>query len=85
MRQLILSAALMLISLAVNTTLAKYGPRTPDWVIVALYLAPLAPLGWWVYTHEKLAQKRAWLRDRCTQKPTTTVYRNSYWTSYRHC
>jgi hypothetical protein len=63
----------MLVSLAVNTTLSKYGPQTPDWVLIALWLIPLAPLGWWVYTHEKLKRWREWLREQFSTKPKRTV------------
>src|ERR1035437_6017182 len=73
MRALVLSAAAVMLNIALNTTLAKYGAQAPDWLVIALWLVPLVPLGWYVYTHEKVTPKRAWLRERYNNRPKSTV------------
>jgi hypothetical protein len=71
-RALVLSAAGVIINLALNITLAKYGAEVPDWAIVSLWLLPIIPLCYWVYTHEKLLRHRQWIEGRFRTAPITS-------------
>jgi type IV secretory pathway VirB10-like protein len=73
MRALILSAVALMLNIALNITLAKYGADAPDSLIIVLWLVPLLPLGWLFYTHEKVKQRRVWLRERFSLKPKSTL------------
>jgi hypothetical protein len=73
MRALVISGVGVMMNLALNVTLARWGGQAPGWLIVSLWLLPLAPLIWWLYTHERVKGWKIWLRDRYTQKPKGTV------------
>src|SRR5205807_1835090 len=36
----------------------QYGADIPDVCLLVLWIAPLAPLAWWLWTHEKLLRSR---------------------------
>lgn len=57
-RQLILSGALLVLSTASNLWIGKHAQDVPDAIIIALFIIPLLPLAWWVYTHEKTLRSR---------------------------
>jgi hypothetical protein len=57
-RQLILSGALLVLSTATNLWISKHAQDVPDAVIIGLFIIPLLPLAWWVYTHEKALRSR---------------------------
>jgi hypothetical protein len=45
-------------TIAFQLTMAKYGADVPDLWLLVLWLLPLAPFGWWLYTHDKLQTRR---------------------------
>src|SRR5260370_26602126 len=63
-RALALSLGTIILNLALNVTLAKYGATAPDWLIVCLWLLPLLPLLYWAITHEKLLRHRTWVVEQ---------------------
>jgi hypothetical protein len=58
MRPLIFAVATLLVNIAFQLTMAKYGADVPDGAILALWVMPLVPFGWWVWTHDKLLSRR---------------------------
>jgi hypothetical protein len=58
MRPLIFSLASLILSIAFQLTLAKYGTEVPDLLLLVLWVVPLAPFGWWLWTHDKLLSRR---------------------------
>lgn len=60
-------------NLALALTTAKYGASVPDGLIIALWIIPLIPLGYWAYTHPKLIIHRQWLEGRYRGKPIPTL------------
>jgi hypothetical protein len=58
MRPLVFTVASFVLSIAVQLTMAKYGSDIPDVCLLVLWIAPLAPLAWWLWTHEKLLRSR---------------------------
>jgi hypothetical protein len=62
MRPLIFTVASFVISIAFQLTMAKYGADIPDGWLLVLWIAPLAPLAWWIWTHDKLLSRREKIR-----------------------
>ncbi|MGO9124070.1 MAG: hypothetical protein ACLP6G_04200 [Terriglobales bacterium] len=50
-------------SIAFQLTLAKYGTDVPDGWLLVLWVVPLVPFGWWLWTHDKLLTRRDKLKQ----------------------
>jgi hypothetical protein len=73
-RALVLSGAFVIASIALDLTVTKYGVGVPDIIIISLWLLPIVPLAWWVYTHPGLVHHRGWFENRLSQRPISTVF-----------
>jgi hypothetical protein len=73
MRPLIFAAASFILSMAFQLTMAKYGANIPDGWLLFLWLAPLVPFAWWVWTHDKLITRRQKLTRYFQLHPWKTI------------
>jgi hypothetical protein len=74
MRTAILTISTFTLSLAFQLSMAKYGADVPDAWLLVLWLLPLAPLIWWLCTHEKLLSRREQLKRSFQQNPVVTSF-----------
>jgi len=63
-----------MVSLAVESTLSKYGANVPDSILILLWIVPVIPLGYWLWTHEKLVRHRNWWREAFRNSPFSTAF-----------
>lgn len=74
MRAVILSAALFVLNVAFNLSLAKgWADSVPNWFVIALWITPLVPLVWWAVTHDKLTRQREWIKERFIKEPYSST------------
>ncbi len=73
MRTLALSAAALMFNIALNLSISRWGDFLPDSVVVCLWILPILPLGYWVWTHQKNIRTRQWLGEQFEKTPKTTV------------
>lgn len=62
-----------MLNLAFQLTEAKYGTNVPDWIIKALWIAPIVPFAWWFFSHPRLTKHRDWIKERYRARPSLTV------------
>jgi hypothetical protein len=72
-RPFIFSVASLILSIAFQLTLAKYGTEVPDWGLLILWVLPLAPFGWWLWTHDKVLSRRDKLKHYFQLHPWRSV------------
>jgi hypothetical protein len=73
MRALLLSVGLFVANLAFQISLAKYADKCPDWLVVCLWILPILPLGWWVWTHDFVLKRREWISRKFKEKHFVTL------------
>lgn len=74
MRKYALGLAGVVVNLALSISLAKgWADNIPNGLIICLYVFSLAPVAYWVITHEKLIVQRGWIRNRFVNRPITFI------------
>jgi hypothetical protein len=73
MRPLVFAVASFILSVAFQLTMAKYGADVPDGWLLVLWIVPLVPFVWWLWTHEKVLSRRQQVREYFRKYPWTAV------------